>query len=104
MQLDLLSEEPAIRFDQIIGQRVTITTVLADGSERYLNGFVSRFAHRGSDDRFTAYYAEVVPWLWFLTRTADCRIFQNITVPDIIDQDFQGSRVQRFQDSGSREF
>jgi type VI secretion system secreted protein VgrG len=31
----------------------------------------------------------VVPWLWFLTRTADCQIFQNISVPDILEKVFK---------------
>ncbi len=31
----------------------------------------------------------MVPWLWFLTRTADCRIFQNKKVPDIIQKVFK---------------
>src|SRR6266849_10411871 len=68
--VDLLSEAPSISFDEIIGQRVTITVILADGSERYFHGFVSRFVQSGSDARFTYYRAEIVPWLWFLTRTA----------------------------------
>ena len=63
--------------------------LLADGDSRYINGFISRFAQTGSDARFTYYRAEVVPWLWFLTRTADCRIFQNMTVPDIITKIFK---------------
>ena len=82
--LDLLSEDPAVPFNRIVGQRVTLRILLPDGSHRYINGCVSRFAQTGSDGRFTYYRAEVVPWLWFLTRTADCRIFQNMTVPDII--------------------
>ncbi len=82
--LDLLSEDPKIGFDKIVGQKVTIRITLADGSERYFHGYVSRFSQSGSDQRFTAYRAEVVPWLWFLTRTSDCRIFQNMTIPDII--------------------
>src|SRR6266542_4200110 len=83
-QLNLLSEDVSLSFARIVGQRVTIRIALADGGERYINGFVSRFAQSGSDARFTYYHAEVVPWLWFLTRTADCRIFKNMTVPDII--------------------
>jgi type VI secretion system secreted protein VgrG len=31
----------------------------------------------------------MVPWLWFLDQTTDCRIFQNKTAPDIIKQIFQ---------------
>jgi type VI secretion system secreted protein VgrG len=87
-ELELLSEEPAVAFNQIVGQRVTITVQLADGNERYVNGFVNRFAQTGHDVRFTYYQAEVVPWLWLLTRTMDCRIFQHMTVPDILKKVF----------------
>jgi type VI secretion system secreted protein VgrG len=98
-QLNLLSENPAISFESIVGQKITIKLKLIDGSERYINGFVSRFAQSGSDERFTHYQAEVVPWLWFLTRTADCRIFQNMTVPDIISKIFSDLGFTDFQNS-----
>jgi type VI secretion system secreted protein VgrG len=98
-ELDLLSEDPAISFEAIVGQKVTISIKLIDGNERYLNGFVSRFAQSGSDERFTHYQAEVVPWLCFLTRTADCRIFQNMTVPDIITKIFSDLGFNDFQNS-----
>ena len=38
------------------------------------------------------YSAVVRPWLWFLTRTADCRIFQDMTVPDIVKTVFGDHR------------
>src|SRR5436853_4349302 len=88
--LDLLAES-SISFNKIVGQRVTIRVDIDDSGKRkrYINGFVSRFALSGSDARFTYYRAEIVPWLWFLTRTADCRIFQNKTAPDIIKMIFE---------------
>src|SRR5262249_40378577 len=82
--LDLISEKDSIAFDSIVGKNVTLSVTLADGSDRYFNGFVSRFGQGSQDRRFTTYHAEMVPWLWFLTRTADCRIFQNKTAPEII--------------------
>src|SRR5262249_34559763 len=51
-------------------------------------GFVTRFAQGGSTGRYARYFATVHPWLWFLTRTADCRIFQEMTVPDIVKKVF----------------
>ena len=45
------------------------------------------------------YRATLVPWLWFLTRTSDCRIFQNMTVPDIIKQVFRDQGFTDFKDS-----
>jgi type VI secretion system secreted protein VgrG len=96
-QLDLLSEKPDIEAKDIVGKPVTFA-VYPGQSTRYFNGVVSRFAMGGmqiNDLRF--YRAEVVPWLWFLTRTADCRIFQNKTVPEIIQQIFKDSGFTDFK-------
>ena len=89
-ELDLLAfENDSLTFSDIVGQKVTITLHLPDGTPRYINGYVSRFTQGETDERmFTHYHAQVVPWLWFLTRQADCRIFQNLAVPDIISQVF----------------
>ncbi|MGB7947559.1 MAG: contractile injection system protein, VgrG/Pvc8 family [Candidatus Binatia bacterium] len=62
---------------------------MSNGSKRYFNGFVSEFVHTGNDSQFTLYRAEMVPWLWFLRQTSDCRIFQNKTVPEIVKEIFQ---------------
>ena len=93
-ELDLLSEDPNISYTDIIGKNVTISLKQADGTPRYFNGVISRFGQGGSDEIFTSYHAEMVPWLWFLTRTADCRIFQNKTIPDIIKKIFTRSGFQ----------
>jgi type VI secretion system secreted protein VgrG len=96
--LNLLAyENDSIDFQQIVGKQVTVTLNLPDLTPRYINGYVSRFTQGGTDDRlFTHYHAEVVPWLWFLTRQADCRVFQGFTVPDILmnvfdDMGFSGA-------------
>jgi type VI secretion system secreted protein VgrG len=80
-----------IAFKDIIGKRVTIAITLPQGQTRFINGLVSRFAFGGQDigTGLNHYYAEVVPWLWVLTRTSDCRIFQKKTVPDIVQQIFK---------------
>lgn len=88
-ELDLLSENASISFIDIVGQRAAIGIRLPGGRTRYINGFISRFTQSGRDSRFTHYQAEVVPWLWFLTRNANCRIFQHKTVVEIIKQVFQ---------------
>jgi len=83
-QLDLLSPKPDVNLDEILGKNVTIKLATADDEVRYFNGYVTRFAQGAMHGRFHRYVATVRPWLWFLTRTADCRIFQEMTVPDII--------------------
>jgi type VI secretion system secreted protein VgrG len=89
-ELDLLAfENDSIAFDDIVGEKISLTLHLPDGTPRYINGYVSRFTQGETDERFfTHYHAQVVPWLWFLTRQADCRIFQNLGAPDIISQVF----------------
>jgi len=89
-ELDLLAyENNSISFEDIVGQKVSITIHLPDGTPRYISGYVSRFTQGDTDERyFTHYHAQVVPWLWFLTRQQDCRIFQNLAVNDIISQIF----------------
>jgi type VI secretion system secreted protein VgrG len=42
----------------------------------------------GMHEGYGFYALEVRPWLWFLTRTTGCRIFQNKTAIDIIKQIF----------------
>jgi type VI secretion system secreted protein VgrG len=88
-QLELSSEDYQIDATKIVGQNVTIRLDLSEDKSRYFNGFVSRFAQVSTSGQQARYQATVVPWLWFLTRTADCRIFQEMTVPDIIQKIFR---------------
>ncbi len=108
-ELDLLSENHSISFDDLVGKNVTLRISLADGSDRHWNGFVSRFSQGSREHGFTQYHAVMVPWLWFLTRTADCRIFQNKKAPDIIKQifkdlGFSDFKLQLYGDFVEREY
>jgi type VI secretion system secreted protein VgrG len=86
--LELLSPNSAIEFRKIVGQRVTVVLELHQGGERHFDGFVTEFRYAGTSGQFARYQARVRPWLWFLTQTSDCRIFQNQKVPDIISAIF----------------
>jgi type VI secretion system secreted protein VgrG len=95
--LELLSENHSISFKDIIGKQVTISLKVPGEKTRYWNGVISRFACVGADNRFSYYHAEMVPWLWFLTRTADCRIFQEMTTPEIVEAIFKIHGFQSFR-------
>ena len=99
-QLEFLAESSTvIAFDQILGQSVTVTLQMPDGSSRYLNGIVSKFSQAEQlpspmgSAFFTRYQAEIVPQLWLLTRKAQSRIFQQVAVPDILKQVLTGLSV-----------
>jgi type VI secretion system secreted protein VgrG len=82
--VSLLSPRSDLDADRILGKPVTLEIELRGDAKRHLHGFVTRFAHTGATGRLQRYQAIVRPWLWFLTRTTDCRIFQDMTVPDIL--------------------
>ena len=82
--LVLLSEKSDIAIDSLLGKTMTVSVELEDESYRYLNGYVTRFAFTGHDGCFATYEATLSPSLWFLTRSVDCRIFQEKSVVDII--------------------
>ncbi len=103
--LDLLSEESEITFEDVMGQNVTISMDLPEGGKRFWNGYISRFVQSVSASaQFAQYRATMVPWLWFLTRTSDCRIFQGKTVPDIVKQIFNDLGFSDIEDRLSRGF
>src|SRR2546428_13922755 len=82
LNLDLLSARHDIDIDDILGKNVTVRLALPDEKTRFFNGYVTRFAQSGSYGRYNRYVAVVRPWVWVLTRTSDCRIFQDMTLPD----------------------
>lgn len=91
------SENRSIAFESIVGKKATIKVTIDEGKERYINGLISSFSQAGSTmmeggttpKMLYHYNATLVPWPWMLTRTTDCRIFQNQKVPDIIKTIFQ---------------
>jgi type VI secretion system secreted protein VgrG len=83
------SQNRALALDSLIGKKATIEIVHDDGKSRFINGIVSSFWQGGAAGAFATYHATLVPWFWLLSRTSDCRIFQNMTAPDIIEKIFK---------------
>lgn len=109
-QLEMDSENHRLDYAGILGRNVTVRVVMPGGETRYWNGCISRFCQAGvSKDGLAIYHAEMVPWLWFLTRRADCRIFQRKSVPDILTALFDGLgfpdyRLELSEDYPQREY
>lgn len=89
IEMDLLSPDESLDFDKLLGHEVTLSVALDDGSSRPFHAFIVQFSQLGRLGEYVTYHARAVPWLWFLTRTADCRIFQTKSVPDIVKQVFR---------------
>jgi type VI secretion system secreted protein VgrG len=97
-RLELLSPKNDINIDAILGKSVTVKLMLQDDSIRYFNGFVTSFSQGSKYGRYRRYYADINPWAWFMSRTADCRIFQEMTVPDIVKKVFEDHPTASFKD------
>lgn len=87
-QVELLSDKPGLKLEDYLGKGMAVSLKLIEG-KRYFHGLVSRFSHSGRRTRqFYHYTATLRPWFWFLSRTQDCRIFQEMTVVQIVEKVF----------------
>ncbi len=88
VELTLVADKADLAAEKLLGQAAGVTVALRAGAKRHFHGFVTRFGIGQSQGRYFQYQATLRPWLWFLTRTADCRIFQDLTVQQIVEQVF----------------
>jgi type VI secretion system secreted protein VgrG len=83
-ELSLQSEKGDLSADKILGSPVTILFhAPASSKPRVFHGHVTEFAQVGYGLRMNEYQATVRPWFWFLSRSADCRVYEDQTVEDI---------------------
>jgi len=102
-RLDLIaanSNSKDIKFDALLGQELTVSMRIQNESPqdteakvRYFRGICRRFEQGNRDLEFTSYRAEIVPPFWLTTRIAQCRIFQQMSVPDILKKVLTGLKV-----------
>jgi type VI secretion system secreted protein VgrG len=93
-EVSLLADlEKDVTFDKIIGQSVTVEMRMQDGNKRHFNGIVKRFSQGRRDENFLHFRAQVVPKFWLLTKKVRSRIFQHLTIPDILRQVLTGLDV-----------
>ncbi|HKG93342.1 MAG TPA: type VI secretion system tip protein TssI/VgrG [Gemmatimonadaceae bacterium] len=91
-ELDVLSEKTDVKAADLLGKSVTVDVMLplTEGM-RHINGVVSRFTRLGvRSDKLVGYRIEVVPWLWFMTLSRNSRVFQEMSVQQIVSQLLDG--------------
>jgi type VI secretion system secreted protein VgrG len=95
--LELLSEDFEVKASDMLGKTMAVHLELSDGSLRHFHGYVTEFSAPGAAAAHARYRVTLRPWLWFLGRTTNCRIFQNKTVPDILKEVFRGNGFTDFK-------
>jgi len=103
-ELQLTSDDPAIDLNQLLGKPMSLSVQQSVGSSRHFHGIVARCSQSVDQGQFAAYRVTLRPWLWLLTRTSDCRIFQHLSAPQIIKQVFRDLGFSDFEDLLSRNY
>ena len=94
----LVATDQTLVYDTIVGQPVSIRMTLDKGSApRRFHGVVASFQQQGRESNLAHYSVTILPWFKFLDQTADCKIFQNESVPDIIGKVFKSHGFSDFE-------
>ncbi len=90
IRLDFISEIPDISVEDMLGQLAGVSlkkpTNTNSSVQSHYHGVVSNFWYVGSKNKKHRYRAVLRPHLWLLRHTRDCHVFQNMTVPKIIEE------------------
>lgn len=90
--------------ERLLGTQATVKLLRPGGQFRYVNGWITAVDLGGAIGRYDLYRVELKPWLWHLTLGADCRIFQDKTVVDILQAvfgDYSNANVDMTKLSGT---
>ena len=98
-EVDVVGARSDVQASKLLGQPVTVH-LEADEEDRtrHFNGRVTRFEYlETSDDGLSRYRLTLRPWLWQLGLSANCRVWQNLTIPEIVTRVFQERGFHDFE-------
>lgn len=87
-----------IQAKSVLGKPILIKINLSGQPERLIHAYITAFRRSASDGTHTSvrYHLEAYCWLWFLTRSSDCRVFQKKRVIDIFKEIINEPQYQGF--------
>jgi len=76
------------KLDEFIGKEINVEIELADeaGGKREINALVVEARFLREEGRHAFYELTLKPWLYLATLTTDCKIFQDRTVIELLDE------------------
>ncbi len=86
--VDLVADNPGEDIESLLGSPLTVT-IRTDAGARHISGIITDAQFIGKESQTSSYYIyrfTLHPWLWYLSQTSDCRIFQDQTALTIIRQ------------------
>jgi len=85
-RITLASEDADVAPSLAVGKGALLTIETAGSEPRYVHGIIERFRQADAGKRLFTYHAVLVPSLHRLCLRQDSRIYQELSVPQIIEQ------------------
>jgi len=87
VSVDVVSRDPINDLNEMLFTPATLTVQPNAGTPRFFNGIVREITANSRPERGWWHYTLIiVPKLWFMSQTEDCRVFQQMSVGDIVTQ------------------
>jgi type VI secretion system secreted protein VgrG len=83
-EFHMLTRVTDLDFKSQLGAPLSLEMDMGNAGKRYFSGVCTKISHVGPSSSYEHYVAIVRPNLWTLRQSADCRIFQNRSIPDVI--------------------
>ncbi|WP_372571940.1 type VI secretion system Vgr family protein [Ruegeria jejuensis] len=88
ISVEFLSRDVKVKLEDMLGKIMTVHMQTGEGNERLFTGTVVSVERLAYRDGYLQLLAELRPWFWMLTKTTDCRIFQELKADQIIKKVF----------------
>ncbi len=96
--------EHDLALNALLGEPITVSLELTESELRHFNGIVSEIELVHGTEESATYRILVRPWLWALTRGSNSRIFQNLTIPEIVKQVLRDRGYSDFEERLTEEY
>ena len=87
LRIEFLCRDRSLSLRGLLGQPMTLVVSTPDaGAVRHFHGLCVQAEYIGTFQGQARFVAEVRPRFWFLTRQADCKVFQDLSTTAIVQQ------------------
>jgi type VI secretion system secreted protein VgrG len=103
-RLTAYSAKSDVKFDSIIGTNAAVILKASGSLERKFNGVVVEAHEVGTENDLTVCELVLRPWLWLLSHTRNCKIFEKKTVKEIIKAVFDDAGFKDYSDKTTESY
>lgn len=87
--LEVLSPNDDLSPYDVVGKSMSVEVKTNDGGKRFYHGIIGKFLNVGKSGGYQLYEVQLRPWIWLMSHSLDSRIFQELTIPAIVEKVFK---------------